>query len=502
MTTTEPTAGKSTTGPTFESLDPRDGSVLAEYPVAGPEEVALAVERARVASRWWANQGPRGRREWLLEYKRAISSRAQELADLISAETGKPEEDSYLEVLLAVSHLEWAAKNADKVLRRRPVSAGLLMSNQKAYVEYQPFGVVGAIGPWNYPVFTPMGTLSYAMAAGNAVVFKPSELTPGVGVWLAEVWDSLGASQPLIQTITGDGSTGNALCRAGVDKLAFTGSAATGRKVMAACAETLTPVVIEGGGKDAMLVDADADLESAADQAVFGAMGNAGQTCTGVERIYVHADARDEFVRRFTAKVRALDPGTRASSSYGPMTMAGQVDIIRRHVKDALTRGGHALFGGEDSVGERLIEPVVLVDVPEDATAVTEETFGPTVIINSVADLDEAVEKANASNYGLGGSIFTGDKKRGLALAEKLDTGMVSVNSFLAFAGIPSLPFGGSGDSGFGRIHGADGLREFARPKAITVQKFAAPLNLMTMTRKPRDIKVVKWMLTNVQGKL
>lgn len=495
MTTTE-------TAPTLASLDPRDGTVLAEYPIAGPEEVALAVERARAAARWWADQGPRGRREWLLEYKRAIASRAQELASLICAETGKPDEDATLEVLLAVSHLEWAAKNANKVLRRRSVPAGLLMSNQAAYVEYQPFGVVGAIGPWNYPVFTPMGTLSYAMAAGNAVVFKPSELTPGVGVWLAEVWDSLGASHPLIQTVTGDGSTGAALCRAGVDKLAFTGSAATGRKVMAACAETLTPVVIEAGGKDAVLIDKDADLDTAAEQTVFGAMGNAGQTCAGVERIYVHADVHEAFVHKFTARVRALSPGTSISSSYGPMTLPSQVDVIRRHVKDAIARGGKALVGGEESVGDRVVEPVVLVDVPEDSTAITEETFGPTVVINKVNDLEEAVEKANAVNYGLGSAIFTKDRRRGLALAEKIDAGMVSVNSFLAFAGIAALPFGGSGDSGFGRIHGADGLREFARPRSITVERFSAPLNLMTMTRKPRDIKIVKWMLANVQGKL
>jgi len=184
------------------------------------------------------------------------------------------------------------------------------------------------------------------------------------------------------------------------------------------------------------------------------------------------------------------------------MTLPAQVDIVRRHVKDAIAKGGRAVLGGEDSVSEKIIEPVVLVDVPENSSAITEETFGPTVVINPVADLEEAIEKANASSYGLGGSIFTGNKKRGLALAQKLDVGMVSVNSFLAFAGIPALPFGGSGDSGFGRIHGADGLREFARPKAITAQKFAAPLNLMTMTRKPRDIKIVKWMLANVQGRM
>ncbi|MFN7245073.1 MAG: aldehyde dehydrogenase family protein, partial [Dietzia cercidiphylli] len=182
-----------------------------------------------------------------------------------------------------------------------------------------------------------------------------------------------------------------------------------------------------------------------------------GQTCAGVERIYVHRDVRDAFVHKFTAKVRALTPGTSVTSSYGPMTLPSQIDIVRRHVKDALARGGTAVIGGEESVGERVVEPVVLVDVPEDSTAITEETFGPTVVINSVADLEEAVEKANASSYGLGGAIFTGNRKRGLALAEKLDVGMVSVNAFLAFAGIPSLPFGGSGDSGFGRIHGADG---------------------------------------------
>ena len=216
----------------------------------------------------------------------------------------------------------------------------------------------------------------------------------------------------------------------------------------------------------------------------------------------MHQDVHEAFVHKFAAKVRALTPGTSINSSYGPMTLPSQVDIIRRHVKDAIARGGKAVVGGEESVGERIVEPVVLVDVPEDSTAITEETFGPTVVINKVADLEEAVEKANAVNYGLGSAIFTGNKKRGLALAENLDAGMVSVNSFLAFAGIAALPFGGSGDSGFGRIHGADGLREFARPRAITVEKFSAPLNLMTMTRKPRDIKIVKWMLANVQGKM
>lgn len=492
-----PTTGRAT----FTVSDPRSGEEIGTYPVAGPDDVAAAVDRARGALRWWTDQGYRGRRQWLLEFKRAVAGRSDELADLISAETGKPTEDALLEVFLTVSHLEWAAKKAQSVLRRRSVPAGLVMSNHSASLGYEPYGVVGVIGPWNYPLYTPMGSISYALAAGNTVVFKPSELTPGVAGWLVEVWQSLGAPNDIIQVVTGDGSTGAELCTAGVDKLAFTGSAPTGRKVMAACAESLTPVVIEAGGKDAMIVDRGADIDSAAEQAVFGAMGNAGQTCAGVERVYVVDEAYDDFVAAFTERARGLAPGEEASSSYGPMTMRGQREIIAGHISDALARGGRALLGGESSASDRLVEPVILTDVPEDSTAVTEETFGPTVVINRVADLEEGVDRANATRYGLGASVFTPDKRAGRAAAERLRAGAVAVNAFLAFAAIPALPFGGSGDSGFGRIHGADGLREFSRPKGMTVQRFAPPLNLMSLSRNPRDMKVVRWMLTNVTAR-
>ena len=494
-------AAPTTGSRTLTVTDPRSDEEIGTYPVSDRDDVLAAVERARGALRWWTDQGYRGRRQWLLEYKRAIAARAEELADLISAETGKPTEDALLEVFLTVSHLEWAAKKAQSLLQRRSVPAGLMMSNQSASVGYEPYGVIGVIGPWNYPVYTPMGSISYSLAAGNTVVFKPSELTPGVALWLVEVWQSLGAPNNILQVVTGDGSTGAELCRADVDKLAFTGSAETGKKVMATCAESLTPVVIEAGGKDAMIVDRGADIKAAAEQAVFGAMGNAGQTCAGVERVYVVNEAYDGFVAEFTEQTRALAPGRQSSSSYGPMTMRGQRDIIASHIKDAIARGGRALLGGEDSADDRLVRPVVLTDVPEDSTAITEETFGPTVVINKVADLEEGVERANKSSYGLGASIFTPDKRAGKAAAEQLRAGAVSVNAFLAFAAIPSLPFGGRGDSGFGRIHGADGLREFARPKGVTVQKFSPPLNLMSMSRSPRDVKIVRWMLANVAAR-
>ncbi|MGA9871577.1 MAG: aldehyde dehydrogenase family protein [Rhodococcus sp. (in: high G+C Gram-positive bacteria)] len=486
---------------TFDSLDPRTDTVLASYPVADATEVQQAVDRARSAARWWDVQGFTGRKRWLLEYKTAIAKDAKGLAAVIAAETGKPEEDSILEVMLGVEHIDWAARNAEKILKQRKVSSGLISANQQAFVGYRPFGVVGVIGPWNYPLYTPMGSIAYSLAAGNAVVFKPSELTPGVGVWLAEKWESLAPAHPVFQTITGDGATGAALCSSGVDKIAFTGSTATAKKVMATCAKTLTPLVAECGGKDAMLVDADANIDAAVEFATFGAMGNAGQTCAGVERIYVAAPVYDQFVGKLTASVKALKPGGDKTSSYGPMTLGKQRDIVRGQIEDALAKGGRAVLGGLESLHGPYIDPVILTDVPEDSTAITEETFGPTVVVNKVRDLDEAIERANASSYGLGASVFTKERAAGTHAAERLDCGVVTVNSVLGFAGIPALPFGGTGDSGFGRIHGADGLREFSTVKSVAVQKFAAPLNLLTMQRKARDLKISVLMLKLRHGR-
>ena len=234
-----------------------------------------------------------------------------------------------------IDHLAWAAKAAPKVLGVHKVSSGILAANQASTVEYPPLGVVGVIGPWNYPVFTPMGSIGYALAAGNAVVFKPSEYTPGIGIWLAETFAEAVTGPPVFQVITGLGETGAALCRARIDKLAFTGSAATGRKVMAACAENLTPVLMECGGKDALIVDDDADVSAAADAALWGAMSNAGQTCIGTERVYVTERNYEAFVRELTTRARDVEAG----KSYGPITMPGQLKIIERHVNEALDAG-------------------------------------------------------------------------------------------------------------------------------------------------------------------
>jgi acyl-CoA reductase-like NAD-dependent aldehyde dehydrogenase len=355
------------------------------------------------------------------------------------------------------------------------------------------------IGPWNYPVFTPMGSIVYALAAGNAVVFKPSEYTPGVGRWLVDSFAEIVPEHPVLQLVTGLGETGAALVRSGVDKIAFTGSTATGKKIMAAAADTLTPVLIECGGKDALLVDADADLDAAADAAVWGGMSNAGQTCVGVERVYVHERVYDEFVTKVTDRASKVTAGEGPNAQIGPITMPSQLDVIRRHIADALDRGGRALVGGLDAVGERFVQPTVLVDVPEDSLAVTDETFGPTLTIAKVRDMDEAVDKANASRYGLGATVFS--RARGLELARRIRSGMASVNQVISFAAIPSLPFGGVGDSGFGRIHGEDGLKEFTRPKAIARQRFAVPIKTTTFARTAKDDKTLATLMSLLHGR-
>src|SRR5215471_3950521 len=463
---------------TFDSVNPATSEVIATFPVFGQAEVDETVERGHDAAAWWAALDWRERQTRLLAWKSHLTRYIGRLAELVHNETGKPLDDAKLEIVLAIVHIDWAAKNARKVLGPRRVRSGLNALNQAAYLEYQPLGVIGVIGPWNYPVFTPMGSLAYALAAGNAVVFKPSELTPAVGAWLVSSFADVVPEQPVLQLITGMGQTGAHLARSGVNKIAFTGSAATARKVMAACAENLTPLVAECGGKDAFIVGADANLDAAADACAWGALSNAGQTCIGVERVYVVQDVYHQFLEKLTDRVAEIRPGDDREADYGPLTLPGQAEVIENHIADALARGARPVMGGIGSIRRPYVGPVILADVPEESKAVTDETFGPTITVSRVASLAEGVDRANESRYGLGGTVFARNRKAAMAAARSLRSGMTAINSVITFASVPSLPFGGSGDSGFGRIHGADGLREFARPKAITRQRMKPPLNL------------------------
>jgi acyl-CoA reductase-like NAD-dependent aldehyde dehydrogenase len=491
MVTTLRTQGPARPAETFDSVNPATSEVIATFAVFGESDVAETVERARQAAAWWAGLSWKQRQTRLLAWKSYLTRYIGRLAELVRTETGKPLADAELEILLAIVHIDWAARNARRVLRPRRVRSGLVAINQHASVEYQPLGVVGVIGPWNYPVFTPMGSIAYALAAGNAVVFKPSELTPAVGGWLVSSFAEVVPEQPVLQLVTGAGQTGEFLARSAVNKIAFTGSAATAKKVMAACAENLTPMVAECGGKDALIVAEDADLDAAADAAAWGAASNAGQTCVGVERIYVADGVYHSFLEKLIERMSAVRPGEDREADYGPMTMPDQIEVVERHIADALARGGKAVVGGLSSIRKPFIGPVVLTDVPEESRAVTEETFGPTVTVAPVADLSEGVARANASSYGLGAAVFARNKKAAMAAARSLRSGMTAVNSVIAFASVPALPFGGSGDSGFGRIHGADGLREFTRPKSITRQRMRPPVNLTSFSRSDEDMRKI-----------
>lgn len=469
---------------TIVSCDVATGAKLALFPVLLETDVDRAVHRAQVAAEVWSNGGYELRRRAMLEWAREIVSRSVELVSAISRENGKPADDAYMELVIAVEHITWAARNSKRVLQPRKVHSGLLMANYKATVHHEPYGVVGIISPWNYPLFAPIAAMASALAAGNTVVLKPSEYATFVGSLLVDCFRS--ANQHLhrsvVELVTGDGRTGGALVASAVDKIEFTGSPATGRRILASCAASLKPVVMECGGKDAMIVSADADIDGAAQAAAWGGFSNAGQTCVGIERIYVVETVAERFVEALTAALRDVTSGDGPQSDYGPMTVPAQVDTVRRHVLDGAKSAAALPLGGIERIRGQYIDPIVLIDVAETSSVVREETFGPVVTVRTVPNVNEAIRLANASQFGLGAAVFS--RTDGERIAAQLRCGMVSVNSVTAFASIPALPFGGVAQSGYGRIHGAEGLREFSLTKSVASKRYDIPgMNAMRLDR-------------------
>jgi aldehyde dehydrogenase (NAD+) len=480
----------------LSSFNPATGELVGTVPIHTAAEVDAAVARARTAAQIWATRSFEARAEELAAFRRALANRAEDLADLLRRENGKPELEALVEVMMALGHVQHAAARAPHALAPRRVSAGLL-ANFRATITYRPLGVVGVIGPWNYPLFTPMGSIAYALAAGNAVVWKPSELTPLIAVKVAEIAAAAFALPDLVQVVTGAGATGAALARAAVDKIAFTGSAATGRRVMAAAAERLTPVLLELGGKDPMIVAEDADLAAAAEACVYGALTNAGQACVSVERVYVAGAVHDRFVDQVVEQVRALKLGG-DDGDLGAMTSAAQVAIVRDHLEDAVRQGARVLAGGPGAIAGSFIPPTVLTGVTHAMRIMREETFGPVIPIQRVASIDEAVQLANDTPYGLGSTVFAGAAAR--AIAARLRAGMTSINSVMGFAGIPALPFGGIGDSGFGRIHGDEGLRELSRVHSTAERVVSLPLNFMSFRQPAQMPRRLRRMIHELYG--
>jgi acyl-CoA reductase-like NAD-dependent aldehyde dehydrogenase len=455
------------------SYNPLTGGELGDYPIMNGAEVRGLADAARRAQAEWSRLPIHERVRAMERLRRLVAARADELAEAIRAETGKVVGDGMFEVVIVCEGLAFLARHASSVLLARRAEPGFFL-HRRARVAYEPYGVIGIITPWNYPFVIGMSAVTAALVAGNATVLKPSEYTPGVGARIAELVAEATEREGLVQLATGDGETGAALIEAGVDKLAFTGSTSTGTKVMAAAARSLVPVVLELGGKDAMIVCADADLERAARGAVWGAFHGCGQVCMAVERVFAVDEIHDEFVREVVRQARRVSASDEPEAMIGSLIAEFQRDTVDAHVRDAREKGARVLLGGRRLEGPGYFyAPTVLTDVTPDMAVMREETFGPVLPIMRVAHEDEAVGLANDTRFGLDASVWTKSRRRARRIARQLKVGAVLVNDHMINYAIPDLPFGGVGASGFGRIHGLEGLREFVRPKAWVEDRLA-----------------------------
>jgi len=455
----------------IEIRSPATGEVVGTVPELDGPGVSALVARARAAQPTWQAVPLKARARLLRRYRERLVARAEEVAELSCRETGKLFPEAMLTDVLATAGVAmWSAKRAEAVLGKRRVSSGFLL-NKRSYVVREPYGVVGVISPWNWPVLNAMRAVLPAIVAGNAVVLKPSEASPLSALLQQELAAEAGWPPDTFLVATGGGATGAALTESGVDKVSFTGGVETGRRIARAAAERLLPVSLELGGKDAAIVMAGADLDRAASMIVAGSFWNAGQICTSLERVYVEAADYDAFVERVVQAVERLRVGSGEAADVGCITTAAQLEKIEQQVSEAVAGGARVLIGGRRAEGPgRYYAPTVLVDVTQQMEIMREETFGPVLPVLKVADTAEAIRLANDSRFGLGSSIW-GPPALAESLVSRLRAGMTSVNDALLNGLAPALPFGGIGESGTGRVHGDDGLREMSWPRAIMVDR-------------------------------
>ncbi len=468
-------ATETTSIPMLDSFDPWTGNVVRRIPASTPEEVREAVARARKVQPEWAALGPAGRARALAEVRHRIGQRMDDLIETISRENGKPRAEAVAhDVLPTVFTMAYLERIAPRALRAERVGAlASPLLGMASRIEWRPFGVVGCIAPWNYPMLLSFMGVVPALLAGNTVVLKPSEMTPEVGERIGEVLEPL---PPGVATVVqGGGEVGAAMVDAPCDKLCFIGSAATGRRVAEAAARHLTPVVMELGGQDAAVVCEDADLDIATSGVLWGALLNAGQTCCAIERAYVVEAVAEEFERRLVEKAGRL----RRGEDVGPLTLARQRDIVKRHVEDAVSKGATLLAGGGGSEdGGWWFEPTVLEGRTDDMAMFREETFGPVLPVIRVRDEEEAVRRANEEGFNLTASVWSRSRGRAERVASRLKAGTVTINDHAVTASAPWGLWGGVGESGYGRLHGKLGLREFAVPVHVA-------RNLVPRTKRP-----------------
>ncbi len=457
------------------SRNPATGEVLGEVREMDAPEVRAAVERARGAQKVWATRSVKERACSLRRFRAVLVKHSEELCSLIAKESGKTRAEALtMELVTTCDLITYFCKRAPEVLKPHSISLHLL-KNRSSYIHYVPRGIVGVISPWNFPFAIPIGETVMALIAGNGVVLKPSEVTPMVALKAKQLYDESGMPPELFQVVTGRGSTGAALVDAGIDYCNFTGSTATGRKIGAACGERLIPCMLELGGKAPAIVCADADVDRTARALVWGGFANQGQVCASVERVYVHSAIYDELCEKIIAETSKLRQGDPCSDGVdaGSMTWEHQVEIVEARIKNAVDAGAQLRSGGK-RYGQGLgFEPTVLTDCRSDMEVMKKEIFGPVLPLMKVADEEEAIALANDSNLGLMAYVFTDDRKKGQRIAERIEAGMVMINDCLIVYGAPETPWQGIKQSGIGRTHSDDGLRDLCQSRHVNYDRIA-----------------------------
>lgn len=450
--------------------DPTTGKILSEITQTEKSDVREIYARAAVVQKRWADVPVRERVAAIINLRETLINRIDELAELISNENGKPRFEAMTnEVFAAIELCTFFAKNGETLLKDSPIPMGL-MKHRKSYLNYWPLGTIVVITPWNYPFLLPFGELVMGVLTGNAIIFKPSEITPLIGLKLQELFEEAGFPKGLLTTVIGDGSIGAALIEEKPAKIFFTGSVATGKKIMRAAADNLTPVNLELGGKDPLIVLADADLDYATSAALWGGFSNSGQICASIERIIVHESIAPAFSDLLKEKLLRLRQGSsrNGNNDLGAITFEKQKDVYTSQIQQAKDQGAEFLTGGDFSSDRAYLRPTIVTGKGiEELDIYKEESFGPIVAITTFRSVDEAVEKANDSKYGLLASIITKNIGLGETIAKRLEAGTVLINEVVYTAGLPETPWGGVKDSGTGRKHSARGIYEFVNTRHI-----------------------------------
>jgi acyl-CoA reductase-like NAD-dependent aldehyde dehydrogenase len=480
----EPIEGKLSNGnghapaSVIRSYAPANGELIGEVPVHSPEAIAAVVARARRAQSAWSQVPLEERAVRLLRFRDALVERADEVVEVLSRECGKPRHEALAHEVATICDLTtYYCRNATRILARQTIDLHLL-KHRKSTVTFVPRGVIGVISPWNYPFAIPMGDVIAALITGSAVVVKPSEVAPLTMKKAKEIYDSTGLPVDLFGVVYGYAEAGAALIDSGVQKLVFTGGVETGKKVAAACGTRLIPCVMELGGKAPLIACEDADLERTARAVVFGGFANCGQICISVERVYAHKAIYDALLGRCRQLVADLKQGDPAKDyvDVGAIIFARQIDVAERHIDDALRKGAELVAGGHRKTGAgQFFEPTLLGNCNHDMTVMTQEIFGPVVPFQKVDSDEEAIRLANSSHLGLNAYVFTKDRDKGRRIAEQIEAGSILVNDVLINHACPETPFGGVKESGFGRVHGDDALRDMAERKHINEARIPLP---------------------------